>query len=195
MIISEKKGKIKLLLIGDEEVGKTTLRKRFMGQKHTVSYLATIGADFAKKETSLNFRGENYLVESLIWDLAGQEAYKVVRAAFYEGASGALLVVDISRKETFTNTNKWIEELWTNNGSGPIPFVILANKTDLRDKASSKILSKEETENLVQIIRNKALEKANFKYSFMETSAIDGVNVDEAFEVLLKEILERTIDD
>ena len=166
-----------------------------MGQKHTVSYLATIGADFAKKETTVNFRGQEYLVESLIWDLAGQEAYKVVRAAFYEGASGALLVVDISRKETFINTDKWIEELWTNNGNGPIPFVILANKSDLREKNSTGILSKDETEELARNIREKASNQAQFKFSFLETSAIDGINVDEAFDVLLKEILERTSDD
>ncbi|OLS25963.1 MAG: GTPase KRas precursor [Candidatus Heimdallarchaeota archaeon LC_3] len=186
-------GKIKLLLIGDEEVGKTTLRKRFMGQKHTVSYLATIGADFAKKETSVNFKGQDYLIESLIWDLAGQDAYKVVRAAFYEGASGALLIVDISRKETITNMEKWVEELWTNNGSGPIPFAILANKSDLREKDPSKVISKEETEELVIDFRNKMLEKAKFKFTFLETSALDGINVDEAFDILLKEILENTL--
>ena len=90
---------------------------------------------------------------------------------------------------------KWVDELWTNNGSGSIPFAILANKSDLREKDPSKVISKEETEELINNFRKKMLEKAKFKFAFLETSALDGINVDEAFDILLKEILENTLNE
>jgi small GTP-binding protein len=155
--------------------------------------MATIGADFAKKDTKIHFEGEDYIIESLIWDLAGQDAYKIVRESFYEAAAGALLVVDITRRDTFLSTDKWITELWTNNGSGPIPFVILANKSDLRSKEPEAALSKEETDKLVEEICSRARLKAPFNYIFFETSAIDGINVNEAFDALLREILTNTL--
>ena len=68
--MEERFGRVKLVLIGDEEVGKTSLRKKFMGQQNTVSYMATIGADFAKNDIQVVYEGKNYLIEGLIWDLA-----------------------------------------------------------------------------------------------------------------------------
>lgn len=182
-------GKVKIVLIGEEAVGKTTLRKKFMGEKFPVSYLATIGADFAKKDIRLILEGKEYLIEVLIWDLAGQDSYKLIRESFYEGSAGALLVVDITRRDTFNAAEKWIDELWKNSGSEPVPFVILANKADLRKTNPEKTIGPEETMGLVEEVRSHARKQANFKYSFLETSGASGVNVDKAFETLVREIL------
>lgn len=193
--MEERFGRVKLVLIGDEEVGKTSLRKKFMGQQNTVSYMATIGADFAKNDIQVVYEGKNYLIEGLIWDLAGQDAYKTIRENFYEGAAGGLVVVDISQKESFYSAEKWIQELWNNNSAtfNPIPIVFLANKIDLRTKDPENVLSSEKTMQLIESIRSWALSKAKFEYQFLETSAIDGVNVDLSFELLLKEILKITL--
>ncbi|MHA2362980.1 MAG: Rab family GTPase [Candidatus Hodarchaeales archaeon] len=194
-MVPERIGKVKIVLIGDERVGKTTLRKQYMGQKQTVTYMATIGADFAKRDTKITIskddKDKDYIVESLIWDLAGQDAYKIVRESFYEGASGAMLVLDITRRETLENATKWIEELWENTGRNfDIPFLILANKTDARDSEDTPTISIEETKKEVSRIQKFATSKAtNLDIKYLETSALTGVNVNEAFETLLREIL------
>ena len=190
-IVGERFSKIKLVLIGDEEVGKTSLRKKFTGQRNTPAYIATIGADFVKKDIKIVVQEKNFVIEVLIWDLAGQDTYKFVRESFYEGSAGGLLIVDISRKESFLSAQKWILELWNNNSPifKPIPIVILANKTDLRAKGLKNVLTSEETLKLIEDMRAWASSRAKFAYHFVETSALDGINVDLAFELLLKEIL------
>ena len=192
LLTPERIGKVKIVLIGDEQVGKTTLRKHYMGQKQTVTYMATIGADFAKRDTkiTLSIDGKNaeYIVEALVWDLAGQDAYKIVRESFYDGASGALVVLDITRPESFDNTSKWLEELWENNGKKyNIPFIILVNKTDLREVDGA--LSNEEKTEKIEIINNFVQSKTKTDVRIVETSALTGVNVEEAFASLMLDIL------
>jgi len=191
-MVPERIGKVKIVLIGDERVGKTTLRKQYMGQKQTVTYMATIGADFAKRDTKITLTVDgihkDYLVESLIWDLAGQEAYKMVRESFYEGASGALVVLDISRPETFDTAQKWFEELWANNGKkDEIPFIILINKSDLKDNENMSIIK----DKIAKIKEFVTLNTSLQDISIFETSALTGGNVEEAFSSLIINIMKE----
>lgn len=182
---------VKVILAGDGAVGKTTLRKRYMGDKQTSSYIATIGADFAKKVNTITLGEEELTVESLIWDLAGQASFTQIRSTFYEGARGAILVFDITRRETFDTAQKWISEIFENNSLGPIPIIFLANKQDLRGK-SDQALDKEETEQMIGEIRKWAKNLADFDYKFLETSALTGHHVDEAFKEILLEIFNKS---
>jgi len=99
---------LKVVLIGDGAVGKTSIRNRFMGYGFETSHLMTLGADFSLKEVN---RGDE-IWKFQIWDLAGQEMFQQVRARFYQGAMGALLVFDITRKQTFLNITNWLNELY-----------------------------------------------------------------------------------
>lgn len=184
----ERAGKVKLVLIGDERVGKTTLRKTFMGEKQTVTYMATIGADFAKRITSLSLDDITYQVETLIWDLAGQDAYKIVRESFYEGSNGALLVVDITRPETIASAEGWLEELRKNTG-GNIPYVILANKTDLKEHPQALTID-EARKRIFEVLSDQQQQALNF----LGTSALTGENVNIAFQILLEAILRGNAD-
>ncbi|MDH5645235.1 MAG: GTP-binding protein, partial [Candidatus Heimdallarchaeota archaeon] len=126
---------LKIALLGDGAVGKTSLRKQYMGQGFHTSHNMTIGADFAnlKKEypaTTINYQ---------VWDLAGQQRFQSMRSRFYNGMQGGLCVFDINRLDSFKSLNGWIEELWRHNGKGVVPITILGNKSDLRGKNSISV--------------------------------------------------------
>lgn len=179
----------KIVLIGDPAVGKTTLRKNFMGEHQTSDYIMTLGADFAKKDVQITASDTKGVVEVMIWDLAGQNEFSMVRQPFYQSASGGILVFDSLRKESFEHARRWIQDLWRNNGSGPCPVVFLANKEDLRE-TQTDAPSLEVIGELVNQIKGWALEQAQFNYPFYVTSALKGHNVDVAFDSLLVEIFD-----
>ena len=119
---------VKIVLAGDGAVGKTTLRRRYLGEGFQASYLMTIGADFAVKTVDVRDR----TIKFQLWDLAGQPRFQVVREMYYRGALGGLLVFDVTRWDSFKNLPHWLEELWRSNGRGAVPVVLVGNKTDLR---------------------------------------------------------------
>ena len=112
-----------------------------------------------------------------IWDTAGQERYKSITSAYYKGSKGAFVVYDISRKETFENVDKWIGELKT-NGSEDVLIMLVGNKSDLEDKREIQI----------EEVKKKA---EQYKIAFCETSALDGKNVEYAFDILIDEIAKK----
>ena len=121
---------LKIILIGDGAVGKTSIRRQYLGEGFKSDYQMTIGADLATKNSSLIYAGGKQ-IKFLIWDLAGQPRFENVRKAYFMAAVGALVVFDATRQESFTNIVKWMNELWRNNGRGPVPLIVLANKIDL----------------------------------------------------------------
>ncbi len=123
---------LKISLLGDGAVGKTSLRNRFMGRGFRTEHLMTIGADFAAHEFPVDGNKTTFQ----IWDLAGQDSFKTVRARFFNGSMGALMVFDVTRKDSFMNVTKWITELWNNSGRGVVPVILLGNKADLRSSDS-----------------------------------------------------------
>lgn len=124
----------KVVVIGDPAVGKTSLIKRFVQDVFDDRYLNTIGAKVMKKELGVNKpdTGELFDLKLILWDIAGQETFDSVKKAYYRGASGAIVVCDMTRKETMGDMHRWIENLF--DVSGVIPMVIICNKSDLGEE-------------------------------------------------------------
>ncbi|MFX0207327.1 MAG: Rab family GTPase [Candidatus Hodarchaeota archaeon] len=119
----------KVVMLGEAMVGKTTLVKAFMGVEFTEGYKATLGTDLSRKVVQIN--DEEVIFQ--IWDLAGQQAFKTIRSTFLKGAKGAIVVYDISSRESFLKTKDWLKELFS--VVGKIPVVLVGNKLDLRESA------------------------------------------------------------
>lgn len=172
----------KISLLGDPAVGKTSLIHRFVYEAFDDRYLSTIGAKVTKKcidyvkgdfprlekDTSLNF---------LIWDIAGQKAFKSVHQTYYVGSEGALIVCDLTRRETLDNLLDWISELFKVVRN--VPVVILANKYDIKGKA---VFGEPQLRAVASQIRAPVY----------FTSAKTGLNVERAFELLGELILGAT---
>jgi len=174
---------IKIVLIGDAAVGKTSIRQRYLGKGFQREHLATLGADFAATTKTI----DNHEIKFQIWDLAGQPMFKNVRPRFFKGCFGALAVFDITRKDTFQNLSNWMEELYQFSGRGVVPIILLANKVDLEDEREVTL---KEAKKCVEKLneKTKELEIENF---FLETSALTGLNIEKAFEILGQYIIER----
>ena len=169
----------KICLLGDGGVGKTSLRERFLGKGFQSGYILTIGADFAVQ--NLDIDGIQYKFQ--IWDLAGQQRFSAVRALYYKGSHGAILVFDRTRPDSLYNLENWKRELYLNVGR-EIPYIILGNKSDLENAIDSSEVERfvKKSENDVQDIP--------FSIQFLNTSAKSGLNVTEAFQTLGRSIKE-----
>ncbi|MFX0014269.1 MAG: Rab family GTPase [Promethearchaeota archaeon] len=169
---------MKICLLGDGAVGKTALRERYLGKQFSSGYVMTIGADFAVKKTRITTEEGEKEVKFQIWDLAGQPRFNSVRELYYKGSHGGLLVFDITRRDSFTNLNAWIDELYKNSGRGAIPVAVLGNKVDLRADVDDYV-TRDEALKYTENLKNKFQFNCNIPY--LETSAKTGENVDESF--------------
>ncbi|KAL6209022.1 hypothetical protein ACLB2K_019965 [Fragaria x ananassa] len=160
----------KVVLIGDSAVGKSNLLSRFARNEFDQNSKATIGVEFQTQAVEIDGKE----VKAQIWDTAGQERFRAVTSAYYRGAVGALVVYDISRKTTFESVERWLNEL-TMHCDTAVAKMLVGNKCDLEDIRAVTI---EDGKSLAE-------EKGLF---FMETSALDATNVQEAFEVVIREI-------
>ncbi|MHA2030997.1 MAG: GTP-binding protein [Candidatus Kariarchaeaceae archaeon] len=176
---------IRLALMGDGAVGKTSLRKQYMGKGFQATHMMTIGSDFAVHNTIIEVDGTQREVMFQIWDLAGQPNFKAVRARFFKGAVAGLCIFDINRRETYNNIPSWIDELWQNNGRGIVPVVLLGNKADLRNKKS---VSQKESIKYAKLITER-VKNRGFRVEFLETSAKTGLNVKEAFRTIAQQVV------
>ena len=174
---------IKLVLVGDAAVGKTSIRQRYLGKGFQKEHLTTLGADFA----AITKEVDDFQIKYQIWDLAGQPMFKNVRPRFFKGCFGSLAVFDVTRRETFLNLSNWIEELYQFSGRGIIPVIILANKIDLVDEQEVTI---KEVQKFVDEL-NKKTKEHSIENFFLETSALTGLNIDKAFEIIGQYIVER----
>ena len=163
----------KLILIGDSSVGKSNILLQYLKGRFDANSKATVGVEFGTKNIEIN----NKKIKIQIWDTAGQERYRSITSAYYRGAKGAFIVYDITRKETFDNIDKWVADL-KNNGDDNISIVLIGNKSDLDERRE---VSKEE-----------GVQKSEeFKTAFMETSALNGDNIDKAFDELIEQIYQN----
>ena len=165
----------KLIIVGDTNVGKTNIMSKYIKDQFNITSKSTIGVEFGTKILEI----DNKKVKAQIWDTAGQERYKSITSEYYKGAKGAFIVYDITNKSTFESVDKWIKDL-NSYGDKNLTMLLIGNKSDLEDK---RIINKEEGE-----------EKAkSFELGFIETSAYNGDNIDQAFDIMLKEVLKRYI--
>ena len=155
---------VKIMIIGDSAVGKTSLMVRYIEKKFDHRYKVTIGADFLTKEVEI----DGQAVTLQIWDTAGQERFQSLGSAFYRGADACILVFDVTLQETFSHLTSWMEEF--NIQAGKRDCVLIGNKIDLVDKRT------------VQERTAKGwCEKTGDNIRYFETSAKDNTHVEEAF--------------
>ena len=171
---------MKVVLAGDVRVGKTTLRYRYLGQGFRKKYMQTLGADFAIKHY------DNSQIQ--IWDLAGQQSFRVIVKNYYVGAHGMILVFDLTRQDTLISLSNWIDDFKDTIGI-LVPITIVGNKLDLREDGGENI----STEFAKGYIRDLS-EKYNHHFNYVETSAFTGEKIEAAFELLIQEILNVPIE-
>ncbi|WMV19167.1 hypothetical protein MTR67_012552 [Solanum verrucosum] len=160
----------KIVLIGDSAVGKSQLLARFARNEFNLDSKATIGVEFQTKTLII----DNKTVKAQIWDTAGQERYRAVTSAYYRGAVGAMLVYDLTKRQSFDHMARWLEEL-RGHADKNIVIMLIGNKCDLGSLRAVPIEDAQEF-----------AERENL--FFMETSALESTNVETAFMSILKEI-------
>jgi small GTP-binding protein len=180
---------LKIILIGDGAVGKTSIRKRYLGEGFQEDYQMTIGADLVAKKGSTIYAGGKQ-IKYVIWDLAGQPRFENVRKAYYQMAVGALVVFDMTRMESYQNIVAWMNELWRNNGRGPVPCVILGNKIDLCFEKGLHHVNESKITKFVDRLSQISEKYRGFKIHFLPTSAKTGRNIEQAFELLGESIID-----
>ncbi|MFX0049782.1 MAG: Rab family GTPase [Candidatus Hermodarchaeota archaeon] len=179
---------LKIILIGDGAVGKTSIRRQYLGEGFKQDYQMTIGADLAAKKSSIIYTGGRQ-IKFVIWDLAGQPRFSNVRKAYYMAAVGALVVFDMTRMESLQNIVLWMNELWRNNGSGPVPLIVLGNKKDLCE-FDSHCISEQKVIAFVERLSQISQRHRGFNIHFLTTSAKTGHNIEQAFELLGEAIMD-----
>ncbi|CAL5388646.1 unnamed protein product [Camellia sinensis] len=177
----------KIVLIGDSGVGKSNILSRFTRNEFCLESKSTIGVEFATRTLQftiliqLNYTKEigncpveGKTVKAQIWDTAGQERYRAITSAYYRGAVGAFLVYDITKRQTFDNVQRWLREL-RDHADSNIVIMMAGNKSDLNHL---RAVSEQDGQVLA--------EKEGL--SFLETSALEALNIDKAFQTILTEI-------
>ena len=163
----------KLILVGDSCVGKSNILLKYLKNEFDPNSRATVGVEFGTKNIII----DNKKIKIQIWDTAGEERYRSITSAYYKGAKGAFIVYDITRKSTFDNIDKWISDLKL-NGDKNICIIILGNKSDLDDKR--------------EVSKEGGIKKSEmYKTAFMETSALNGDNIEKAFDELIEQIIKN----
>ena len=170
---------LKIILIGDSSVGKTNLLTRFVKNEFNQQSKPTIGVDFFSKTVQVDKKS----IKAQIWDTAGQERFKSFSSAYYNGSHGAIIVYDITNKDSFENVKSWVQELKTHLEFEKLVVMLIGNKSDLEDK---RAVTEEQGRNLSESI----------EAFFMETSAFkNGAGeVGKAFMVVIEEILNKNPD-
>jgi len=155
--------KFKLVFLGEQSVGKTSLITRFMYDSFDNTYQATIGIDFLSKTMYL----EDRTVRLQLWDTAGQERFRSLIPSYIRDSTVAVVVYDITNMNSFQQTSKWIDDVRTERGSDVI-IMLVGNKTDLSDKRQVAIDEGEKKARELNVM-------------FIESSAKSGYNVKQLF--------------
>lgn len=184
-MVNIKNMKKKVCLLGDAAVGKTSLIKRYVFDEFDDKYITTLGAKITKKDIQLNYsdnlRNPMYVNITLtIWDILGQkdESSLRVQPMYYKGANGALVICDITRKDTFESIPKWIKSFF--NVVQMVPVVILGNKIDLYKDAE---VFYDDLEDYVN----------TFQFPLYLTSAKINSEIEKAFHKLATLMIDRSI--
>ncbi len=164
----------KICLVGDFGVGKTSLIRRFVDRQFSDKYLSTVGVKISRKKIDLS---EEKSVQLLIWDLEGHTKFKAIAPSYLQGASGAIIVADVTRQETIDNMLERLELFLSVNPKGIAIFAL--NKADLIDP--------EKVAKLLENLQENQPDRVIATYS---TSAKTGENVDEMFHLMSEKTIE-----
>ena len=166
----------KVLLLGNSNVGKSSLFLRFVDDIWNDTFVPTIGVDFKIK----TFDIDEKKIKMQIWDTAGQERFKNIIASYYRGAHGILLLYDVTDRDSFKNLNNWLIEI-EKNANKNVLKILIGNKTDLEDK---RVISYNQGKEFAD----------NYGLKFIETSVKKNLNVNEAFDTLGRELMKASGD-
>mmetsp|Transcript_108232 Transcript_108232/g.316553 ORF Transcript_108232/g.316553 Transcript_108232/m.316553 type:complete len:205 (+) Transcript_108232:122-736(+) len=162
---------VKLLLLGDSAVGKSSLLMRFCEAKFESNFVLTIGVDFKWKQVERNSKK----LKLQVWDTAGQERFRTITPAYYRAAMGVVITYDITDRNSFDHVEYWVQQL-DQHGDAAVQRILVGNKSDLADLRK---VAKEDGEALA----------SKFNMAFFETSAKSGENVDDAFLKIADEVV------
>ena len=163
----------KIIIIGDSTTGKTNILSKYLNDKYEKDFKATIGVELGNKTLKI----KNDTVNIQIWDTAGQERYRSMTKAYYKGALGALIVYDITNRNSFENVENWMTDL-KSSADQKVSILLIGNKNDLEEEREVKI---EEGEKRAQ----------EYDIAFLETSAKNGNNIEMAFKTLIEEVYNK----
>jgi len=165
---------IKIITLGESKVGKSSFIIKYVEGRFSTNYISTLGLDFRQKKIELEDGKE---IDLKLFDTAGQERYKSIASNLIKKANGILLIYDIANKDSFNSIAKWMESIEEISSSN-IVVILIGNKSDLEDERQVK---KEEGERAAK----------EYNIPFYETSCKTGINIDEVFIRITKEILNK----
>jgi small GTP-binding protein len=165
---------LKVLLVGELAVGKSSLVQAFQTKTFRENYHPTIGVDF--KLVNHAYKGKKIKIQ--IWDTAGQERFKTLIRSYYHGAHGVIYVFDLTSRKSWEAIERWVEEVKT-NAPETVQGIIVGNKCDL---IRERKVNHEEAETLA---------RADLKMKYVETSALQCMNVKEAFEMITEQVVDN----
>lgn len=164
---------LRVILIGDSTVGKTSLLHEFkQDSTGDLDYSLTLGVDYYAKVLNM----EQRIIKLQVWDTAGQERFRSIVRSYFRNAVGGLLVFDISSRSSFESLDGWLQEASLSDPSHELVFILVGNKCDLKE---SRQVSKEEAMSYAK----------QHGMNYIETSAKTGLNVKEAFDMLVQIIM------
>ena len=169
--------KSKVCLVGESAVGKTSLIKKYVLDVFDDTYLTTIGTKVSKKVVQFDSEGVQVSMNMMIWDIMGQSSFRsVLQDSYFFGANGVIAVCDMTRKETLAALDEWAQAV--HDVAGDVPIVILANKSDLKDRHQ---LSEKDIE----------LKAKKHSAQYYLTSAKTGENVNAGFLAIAGAIVKK----
>lgn len=166
--------KLKIILIGDSGVGKTSLLSRYMGEEFVANKKCTLNAEFKIKSIKID---DSTSAQITIWDTCGQEKFRSMTSQYFKEAHGIILMFDVCDKRSFADLDIWLKEIKAKAEKDDVSIILVGNKIDLKFRN----ISYEDAKNFAN---NKDL-------NYYETSSKEGTNIESPFENITKDIIEK----